>query len=166
MAASLIVKHFTDGSITLADGTGTPVTLAVAFTEGDFSVDNITSDNKSREVNAYEARGVVTSLRRGKRVFPTCSFSCQLADYSDATERTVLDFIRKKGSYASNVSTTQALGDVYTLNATLTIEGTDLTDPSDHTIVISDAHFVAEFAEGEPNKLTLTGTVYGNVNMT
>lgn len=166
MAASVIPKHFTDGSLTLADGTGSPVTLVVPLTVGDFSLSGLKKDAKARATNVYEARGQVTGLRRGAREYPTVSFSAQCADISDATERTALDFILKQGSYNANISTSVAAGDVYTLNVTLTIEGTDLGDASDHTIVMNDVEFTSAFAEGEPNTLTFEGVVYGNVTFT
>ena len=44
MAASAVIKHFTDGSITLKDGTGTPVTLTVPFSAGDLSLSGLAQD--------------------------------------------------------------------------------------------------------------------------
>ena len=111
MALSTVVKHFTDGSITLKDGTGTPVTLAVALSVGDLTISGMETDTLGRTVNAYETRGVLRSLRRGARVYPTVSFSCQLADITDGTDNTLFDFLLKRGSYASNVSTTATTGD-------------------------------------------------------
>ncbi len=89
--------------------------------------------------------------------------SLMVPDVSDGTNVTPLDFIRKKGAYASNVSTTTALGDVYTIDIVLTIEGTDLGDAADHTFTLEDVDCRADFAEGEPNTLTINGTIYGTI---
>ena len=87
MALSTVTKHFTDGSITLKDGTGTPLTLTVALSVGDLTISGLETDTLGRAVNAYETRGVLRSLRRGARVYPTVSFSAHLADVTDATGR-------------------------------------------------------------------------------
>jgi len=166
MTASAIVKHFTDGVITVADGTGSPVTLVVPLSVGDLSISGLAKDAKARATNVYEVRGAVSSLRRGAREYPTVSFSAQLADLSDATDQTLVDFLKKTGSYAANISTSVAAGDVYTVKITLTIEGTDLGDSADHTIVMNDVDVRFAIAEGEPNTVTVEGTIYGNVTFT
>ena len=161
---STIIKHFTDGTITLKDGTGTPVTLVVPFSTGDFSLGGLTQ--ALRATNVYEARGQLTGLRKGAKAFPTGSFSCQIADYSDATDRTVLDFLRKNASYSANLSTTTALGDVFTVDLVWTIEGTDLGDAADHVVTLEDCDCSMDLSEGEPNSLSVSFTVYGAVSMT
>lgn len=164
MPASQIVKHFTDGVITLKDGTATPVTLAVPFSVGDLSISGL--NQARRATNAYEARGTLTSLRKGAKAFPTGSFSCQIADFSDAIDRTVLDFLLKQNSYSANKSTTEAIGDVYTLDVVLTVEGTDLADAADHVITMEDCDCSLDLAEGEPTTLSVSFTCYGTLSMT
>lgn len=164
MPASSIIKHFTDGSLTAKDGTGTPETLVIPFTTGDFSLDGLTQAR--RATNVYETRGQLVGLRKGAKSFPTGSFSCMIADYSDATNETALDFLLKQNSYSANVSTTTALGDVYTVDLVFTVEGTDLGDAADHVITLEDCDCSMGFAEGEPNSLSVSFTVYGAVSMT
>jgi hypothetical protein len=166
MAASAVIKHLTDGTITLKDGTGSPVSLIVPFSVGDLSISGMETDTLGRTVNAYETRGVLNSLRRGARVYPTVSFSTQLADVTDATEKTLLDMVLKRASYGGNTSTTAATGDVYTLDVVFTVEGTNVGDTADHVITLEDVHFTADVAEGEPNTITLSGTIYGTVVLT
>ena len=163
MAASTVVKHLFDGSITVEDGTGSPVTLAVPFTQGDLSLDNLM--NAGRGVQAYQTRGTLNSVRLTSVEFPTLSFSAMLADLSDATDGTLVDFILRQNSYSGNISTLTG-SDVYAVKVTLTVEGTDVGDASDHTIVMDDVHFTMAIAEGEPDTVTLSGTVYGSVVMT
>lgn len=163
MPASEIIKHFTDGSVTVKDGTATAVTLTVPFTAGDVAISGIAADALGRATNAYETRGVLVGLRRGAREYPTFSMSVMVADLSDGSNTTILDFIRKKGAYAANKSTTEAKGDVYTIDIVLTIEGTDLGDAADHTFTLEDVDCRADFSEGEPNTLTINGTIYGTI---
>lgn len=164
MAASTIIKHFTDGSLTVKDGTGTPVTLAIPFTMGDFTISGL--NQARRATNVYETRGTLVGLRKGAKAFPTGSFSCMIADYSDATDRTVLDFLLKQNSYSANISTTTALGDVYTVDLVFTVEGTDLADAADHVITLEDCDCSLDISEGEPNSLSVSFTVYGTTSMT
>jgi len=164
MTASIIAKHFTDGLITLKDGTGTPVSLAVPFSMGDFALSGLVQGR--RATNVYETRGQLVSLRKGAKSFPTGSFSCMLADYSDATDQTVFDFLNKSGSYAANISTTVAKGDVYTVDIVFTVEGTDLGDSADHTLTLEDCDCSMDLSEGEPNSISISFTVYGTVTAT
>jgi len=163
MPASEIIKHFTDGSVTVKDGTATAVTLTVPFTAGDVAISGIAADALGRATNAYETRGVLVGLRRGAREYPTFSMSVMVADLSDGSNTTILDFIRKKGAYTANKSTTEAKGDVYTIDIVLTIEGTALGDAADHTFTLEDVDCRADFSEGEPNTLTINGTIYVTV---
>ena len=163
MAASTVIKHLYDGSIEVADGTGTPVTLAVPFTSGDLSLDTLQESN--RGIQAYQTRGSLHSVRLAAREFPTVTFSAQLADLSDGTDGTLVDFVLKQGSYNANESTLTG-SDVYAIKITLTVEGTDLGDTADHTIVLDDVHCTMAIAEGEPDTVTISGTVYGAITMT
>ena len=143
MAASTVIKHVTDGSITLEDGTGSPVTLVVPFTSGDLSVDGL--QHSLRAVQAYQTRGTLHSVRLAAREVPSMSCSAMLADVSDGTAGTLIDYCLKQGSYASNVTTLTG-SDVYAIKVTLTIEGTDLGDSADHTIQMDDVHVTVAVA--------------------
>ena len=52
------------------------------------------------------------------------------------------------------------------INIALTIEGTDLGDTADHTITMDDCEVTMAVAEGDPNTISLSWTVYGTVTMT
>ena len=165
MAASTVVKHLYDGQIDVEDGTTpTPVSLTVPFTVGDLSLSGYAETQ--RGVTAYTARGVLTSVRHTDRTFVTGSFSAQLADISDGTDNTLVDFLTKQGSYASNVSTLGASAEVYGVKITLTVEGTDLGDSADHTIVLDDCVCTVDISEGEPNTVTVNFTCYGTISLT
>ena len=93
------------------------------------------------------------------------TFSAQLADISDGTDGTLIDFALKQASYSANESTLTG-SDVYAVKITLTVEGTDLGDAADHTIELDDVHVTVAIAEGEPDTVTISGTVYGSITMT
>lgn len=161
---SQIVKHQFDGSITLKDGTGTPVTLAVQFTNGDFTVDGM--QESDRAPIAYETRGALVSLRKGARSYPTGSFSGMMTAFTDATHKTLYDWVNKRGSYSANISTTTAMGDVHTSDIVLTVEGTNLGDSANHVLTLEDCHISMGMSEGEPNTFSLSFTVYGDISAT
>lgn len=161
MAASTVIKHLYDGTITANDGTGSPVTLVIPFSTGDLSVSALSQ--VQRATVAYEARGVLTSVRKAARTYPSGSFSFQVADYSDAVDGTAVDFFMKSNSYSGNISTLGASADVYTVDLLLTVAGTVLGDVANHTVTLTDCDVTMDIAEGEPNTGTITFTCYGSV---
>jgi hypothetical protein len=165
MAVSTVLKHFTDGTITLEDGTsGTPVTLTVPFSQGDFSISGI-QQAAQKAVNVYQSRGVLHSIRLGEKTFITGSFSAMLADVSDSAAGNLLDFIRKSNAYSSNASTLGS-GDAYLIKITLEIDGTSLGDSANHTIVLDDCACTADVSEGEPDSISISFTSYADPVMT
>lgn len=165
MAASTVVKNLDDGSVSLGDGT-TPnaVSLTVDFDQGDLSISGLMENQ--REVVVYESRGVRKSLRHTSGSYPTGSLTIMLTDVTDSTDATIIDFLLRQGSYSSNVSTTASTGDVYTINITLTVEGTDLGDNADHSITFADCACTLDVSEGDPNTITINFTCYGSITMT
>jgi hypothetical protein len=160
---SAIVKTWVDGTITLKDGTGTPKTLAVTFDQGNFSVSGLKETLK--ETVAIESRGELVTLRQGKRAYPTGSFTCLFTEGSKGSgAANITDALtRKTGTlWADAVSTTVALGDVYTLDISFTVEGTNLGDSADHTFTLEDCDFQFDYAEGETgDTLSMSWTQYG-----
>jgi hypothetical protein len=164
MALSSVVKNFKDGTILLQDGTGTPLSLTVAYEQGNFAIAGF--KKKLNETVTYLDRGELGSVRHTARIFQTGSFSAHMTEFSDATNQTLCDVIRRQGSYAAAISTLGANADVYTLKITLTVDGTTFGDASNHTIVLNDCECSVDFAEGDPNSFTVNFTVYGTVSMT
>tara|TARA_R110002020_G_scaffold6340_3_gene26696 strand:+ start:1749 stop:2237 length:489 start_codon:yes stop_codon:yes gene_type:complete len=161
--ASTVVKHFTDGSIEFADGTGSPVTLALALSVGDFSASGFIESQQ--DTNVYQSRGSLHSVRKGAKNFISGSFSAMLADLSDASAGDAVDFILKQNAYSANLSTLSG-SDVYAIKITLTIEGTDLGDSSDHVLVLDDCVVTLDISEGEPDTLAFSFTSYAAPTMT
>jgi hypothetical protein len=161
---SSVVKNFRDGTITIRDGTGTPLDIVVQYEGGDFSATGFNQGNY--EKNVYLDRGEFGSLRKTNRTFPTFTFSAYMTDLSDGTNENLWDMINKSGAFASAVSTLGASADVYTLEVILAVEGTNYGDASDHTLTLDDCVLSIDFAEGDPNKFTVSGTVYGTISAT
>jgi hypothetical protein len=164
VAHSTVVKNFRDGTIVLTDDTGAPITTTVIYEDGDFKLDGYAAD--LYEHANYEDRGVRSSSRKTKRAYPTFSFTAIMTDMADNTDKHLINAATKTGAYAAGVSTTAAKGDVWTLDMAITVEGTDFSDASDHVVDLDDCAFVVGLAEGDPNKLTISGTVYGTVTLT
>lgn len=164
MAASTVVKNFTDGTIKVEDGTGTPLDYTCAFDEGNLSLTGLSQ--QQNEIATYESRGALKSVRHTARTYPSGSFSLMLTDVSDNTDETLIDILLKQGAFSAAVSTLGANADVYTTKITLTIEGTDHGDSSDHTIVMDDVAATVDISEGDPNTVTVNFTVYGSITMT
>ena len=164
MAHSTVVKNFRDGTLSVADGAGSPAAHTVAFEAGDFSVAGLMANQK--EVTTYLDRGDLGSVRYTNQTFPSGSFSLHFTDLTDAGYSNLADLLLKKGSHASAVSTLGANAEVYAVKLTLTIEGTDHGASADHTIVLDDCTCSVDFAEGDPNSLSVSFTCYGTITLT
>lgn len=164
MAISSVVKNYRDGVLKLSDGTGTPIEVTVQYENGDFSLSGTNQGNY--EHTKYLDRGELGSIRRTSRSFPTGSFTANLTDLSDATEKTLWDAVNKTGAFTSAVSTLGTNADLYTLDITLTIEGTDFGDASDHVLTLSDCRCSIDVAEGDPDSFTINFEVLGSITAT
>tara|TARA_R110002020_G_scaffold40153_3_gene118893 strand:- start:518 stop:1003 length:486 start_codon:yes stop_codon:yes gene_type:complete len=161
MAISSVVKNFRDGTLTIEDGTGTPLDVVVQYEAGDFSLSGLTAGQK--EVTTYMDRGDLCSVRQTSQTFPSLSFSAHLSDLSDASEETLPDILLKQGSKSSAVSTLGATADVYTVKLTWSI-----AEPGGaaHTVVLDDVYCSLDMSEGDPSSFSISGTVYGSIVMT
>ncbi len=161
MAISSVVKNFRDGTLTIEDGTGTPLDVIVQYEAGDFSLSGLTAGQK--EVTTYMDRGDLGSVRHTNQTFPSLSFSAHMTDISDASEETLPDILLKQGSKSSAVSTLGANADVYTVKLTWSI-----AEPGGaaHTVVLDDVYCSIDMSEGDPSSFSISGTVYGSITMT
>lgn len=156
-----MIKHFSDGILVLKDGSDTPVTLEIPFTEGDFEIRGL---NQTRgETIAYEARGVLVGLRNVPPRHPTGSFSCRITDYSDVTNHTVLAFWKRTGLYCANVSTNAIENNLHTVNLVFNVEGTNFGD-ADHTITLEKCSL--NILKGDLKSLSVRFEVHGTTSMT
>jgi hypothetical protein len=164
MAQSTVIKNFRDGTLVFADNTGTPITLAIQYEAGDFSIDNL--NEGLVETTAYLDRGEFATLRKTNRLFPSFSFSAHMTDLSDNSDKLLYDLARKTGTFSAAVSTLGANADAMTYKLTFTVEGTNFGDPADHTMILNDCRITLSFSEGDPNSFSVAGIVYGAITAT
>ena len=161
MPSSTVTKNFTDGSIALKDGTGSPIMVTGRFTTGDLNLSGLKA--KMRETTGYETRGVLNSVRHTVRKFATISFTAHMSEFTSASANSLVDACLKNGAFAAAVSTLGANAEVYTLDVVITEEGTNFGDSADHTVTLEDVEFEVAFAEGDPNTFSFSGTVWGAI---
>lgn len=164
-APSTFIKSSIHGSITLTDGGA--VSLVVPFDKGDVAIGPL-MEHLNEEL-IIETRGHFRTLSRGARVFPSFSFSCfvgNLVGSSAVAPGSVLEFIAGKGAYSANTSVQGALREM-TVNAKLTIEGTNVGDAADETVLCANCIFQASFQEAmDGYTLSITGKCLGAVTIT
>lgn len=160
MAFSDVVKNQNDTSMLVEDGTAvTPLAYTGRCEQGDITVGNLSAQNQ--ETAAYESRGQLKSLRKTTRKYPTISFGELFTEFVEAATGTLPELIIGDGPYAARISTTEAKGDTMTFDITITIEGTDFGDAADHVLTAEDIEIDFEWAEGDPDAMSYTGTIYG-----
>ena len=164
MAQSTVTKHLYDGSLTISDGTGVPLTYTTAYDQGDLSISGLAQS--LRDVVPYQTRATLRSVRYAALNFPTFSFTAHMRDFTEDAAGSLLDVFRKTGTkWAAAVSTLGANAEVYTLKIQLTVEGSDYGDADDAVISLDDCFCTVDFAEGEPNLYTVNGTCYGAISV-
>jgi hypothetical protein len=162
MAYSTVPKAKKDGKITFQDGTGSPVTLEVAYEEGNFSF-----ETPVRDEIVVRDRGTISTVRQGDEQPITGSFNFYMRSFTDASNAgSIQDFITGTGSYNANVSTGTAGSpyvEHYSIDMEYEVEGTALGDDTDTAATFSKCVCVLSFAEGDPSAFTLNFTCYGGV---
>tara|TARA_R110000824_G_C14925829_1_gene648184 strand:+ start:193 stop:702 length:510 start_codon:yes stop_codon:yes gene_type:complete len=169
MPHATTTKNFRDGTLLIEDGTGTPNAFTVIYEAGDFSISGLVQGQK--ESTVYLDRGDLGSIRHTNQTFPSGSFSMHMVDLSDGSYATAIDLMLQTGKFVAGggtpgVSTLGANSEVYTVKLTLTIEGSDHGDDSDHTIVLDDALCSIDASEGDPNSISVSFTCYGSITLT
>ena len=166
MAYSIIPKTVRDGKLELIDGTGSPVTMTIAYEDGNFT---FAQPNKYSELVIMD-RGDITTIRKQDEQTITGSFSFFFRQFTDGSEAgSARDFINKTGNYAANTSTGLTgvpYVEMYCIDIKYTAEGTDLGDSADHTVTLSKCVCSLDFAEGSPSAFTLNFTCYGGAAVT
>lgn len=158
MAEPEFIATDCDGTITLLDGAGTAVSLAMGYSNGDWKIDGLTKEQ--REVLAFYSRGRLKGKRLGDPVHPTITGTAMVTGLTHATDSTPLDFLRQTGAYTGNV-TQDADGEVFTVGLRITIERSSHGMGNDETITLPDVHLTIGWAEGRPTTLSFNGTIYG-----
>ena len=158
MAISTVVKTKRDGTLKFEDN-GAANSLTVAYEAGDF---NLTIPGASVVANLDRGQlGATPSLRLSDDQPMTATFSAYLRDFSDASYATLEEIILQSGDVGTNwVSTLGATAEVFVLDLTWTVEGSDHGDASDHVLKLPFCHVTGSFAEGDPDMINLSITSY------
>ena len=155
MAESTVAKVRKDGIITINDGTATPYTYTVAYEDGDFQ-----ASWPKRDSIAIRDRGTIVGERYGDQALGTLSFTVHMREFTDAAAATIIDVIDRLGTWAAYVTTGGTGYESFMHGVTMSCEGTDYGDSVDHTLVFSKVKLSWAFAEGDPNKISVTGEVW------
>lgn len=143
-----------DGTITLSDATGTPISMDVTYEDGDFTWDGMEEGYYNIEV--FKDRGVPYSARKTDVQDLTWGFSAHATDFTDATEKTLMDACRKAGAWAAGVSKLGANADVWALQVKFTVERSNYGG-TDNYVQIAKNRLNCGFAEGVPGKFSVKG---------
>lgn len=169
MAYSSVPKVRRDGTISLIDGSGSPVTLNVDYEEGNFSFDQTKADRV-----IIRNRGSISdgAVRKGDDQPITGSFAFYMRQFTSASAGSILDFINKTGSYSGNTSTGSSGApyvEEYAITIKLTVDGGTVGDDSgedSHQAEFAKCVATASFAEGDPNQITINFECFGGVTYT
>jgi len=166
-AESSFMKNNLHGSVQGEDGTGTPVTLALAYEKGNIKGGPL-ADFLNEAIKIVR-RGKLISVAHGDRFWPKLSFSAFVGNVvgsSAIAPGTPTEFFTKKGAYSANVSTL-GTGRPYAVNVKLTIEGTNFGDANDETLLFKNFRGLLDFGEGvEGNEISIDGEVLGDIVVT
>ena len=157
MAVSGVVKVRRDGVITLTDGAAASYT--VAYEDGDFSADKLTGVNAADRV-VIRDRGSIVGVRKGDDPVGSLSFTVHLRELTNGVSGVLLDFITGTNGGVALTSSGGIGFEQFMLDCKMTIDGQDLADS---TATFSKVLFTADMSEGDPDKLSLKGEVYGSV---
>ena len=161
MAYSTVPKVRRDGTLTLKDGGGPAVTLAISYEEGNFAFETPLDDQ-----TVIRDRSSITTVRKGDEQPITGSFSFYFRAFTSSDVGGVRDFLLAQNAYSANV-TTGTTGSPYVehycIDIEFKVEGTDLGDSADHTATLLKCVCSLSFAEGDPDTYSLSFTCYGGV---
>jgi len=155
-----------DVTVTLSDGTGTPVTLTLT-NDTSVSVEGLTG-RALNEVVSVQRRGKHFGLAHGQRVYPTVTIEYIHNGWVGATAApgTPIEFVTFQGLYAANVSTTTGgTRSVKTVSVRIATEGTDYGD-TDGELIMEDCYLQSHtlLSDGEPSTYSMTLVCTGDIS--
>lgn len=160
MAISEIVKTKRDGSLQISD-LGAANTLTVNWEAGDFSL-SIPGPTVIAPLDRGQFGGT-PNLRYSDDAAMTGTWTAYLRDISDDGYSTLEELVLQSGDVGNNwTSTLGANAEVFTVDLTWTIEGTDHGDASDHVLVLPHCVISGSFSEGDPDQVSISFTSYAN----
>ena len=157
-APASFISNFSHGQIILTDS-GAASTVTMTLDQGDFSASGLA--DRLREIAAYETRGTLRGVALTNRTYPTISFTSLISEWSDASAGTVLDLITGAGEFSGRTGTLGANHPVVCLD--VEFKFTDY-DAAVHDLKFHDVNLTFDFSEGDPDTISLSGTVYGEID--
>jgi hypothetical protein len=158
MSESVFVKTLRDGTILINDATPvTPLAYSVSMENGDFS--GALGAKADRVV--IRDRHAIAGLREGADPIPTFSFSVHMREFKDASATTIIDVIEWTNTWSAGVSVASDAFEQKLHKVTLTVAGT-----GGGTVVMNSVLLTYDFAEGDPDSLTINGEIYGAISRT
>lgn len=155
-AAPLVPK---DGTITVSDGAGTPLTVEVKYEDGNLSIDDLAAGNW--EIQKFEDRGTPYALRATTKKEVKVSFTCHAVNLTGANS--VLEAIRKTGTWAAATSTLPIASggsEVHCVQVSWAGERSDFGATADAAVVLKKCRLVGSLKEGTPGELSFQGSAY------
>jgi hypothetical protein len=147
-----------DGSLTFYDGAGTPLSSTLLYEDGDLQVSGFMHGQMS--VQEFKSRGMTYALRQVESQNLEVQFSAHLVGLTDATDFTIMDVVRRQGTWASATSTSAGKGNVFTVKAVFSADTTAIGATTDASLTLYYLHLTADLSEGAPGKISLKGTAY------
>ena len=158
-----VVKKFSDGTLTILDGTATAKSIVVHLEEGFFSY------TEKDSFSWHKDRGTLDHRRSGEQEAMDVTFSAKYTGYYSSTSDVPSPYeaVTGRGQCATAwTSTTDGASDVYSVDLKLTY--TDIDDSATETITFHDfAASSIQFTEGEEaNVIAFTGDAVGSSSTT
>ncbi|TXH41152.1 MAG: hypothetical protein E6Q97_38110 [Desulfurellales bacterium] len=149
-----------DGVLTIKDGAGTPLSYAIPYSDGDFSLSGLVEDQTT--VQSFRNRGRTYAIRKVEDQDLEFSFTCHAhAILGDGATAGLYDVLGKKGVWAAATSTLPAAaGDAFCVSLTFTAERSNLGATSDASVVLKYCRISGDFQEGVPSTFSISGTAY------
>ena len=179
MAFSDVPKHFTDGTITFIDNTGTPLELTILHCVGDTAVSGGSAHGgQNRALSIYQTRGGSnastgnTATRAGAHEPSTLSLTAHAYDVSELTAitgGTIRDWVyRVVGSaHASAAGFEAADSEVFSFTTELTVAGIARADTTDQKFTWTRVICTnLDYSEGEPNTFSISLQCLGTETVT
>jgi len=162
MPISNIPKNPNYGTLKIEDNTGTPIVVTARMEQGDLAVSDL--NLYLNETVFPNARGKALPAITGDRRSPEVSFTAHFSEFTG--DGSNFSTVLKSGTFASGVSFNgTGTKQVMAYKFTYTVEGTDLGDAADHTLVLNNCIFTGvSFSEGYPTSTaSFTAVVRGSV---
>ena len=157
---SSVVKNLRVGTVTIEDGSaGTALKLyEVAYEDGDFSFE---ADKDARIV--VRDRGEIVGLLPGEQPVQGFSFTVDMRSFTSGSADTIVDVIERTGTWAGATSAAPVGFVMFCHTVKFVAKGVAYGDGANHEIKAERSLLTWTFKEGDRNKISIKGEVYGKV---